>query len=228
VPPGCQPWRPWSRAAALSCPAVGVRVEFQRITKRFDARRVLSGVSGAFAPGRVLIVTGANGTGKSTLLNILSGIMRPSNGTVRYLDQDRELPRAEWFSHLGVAAPDMAVYEELSAIENLRFFAHLRRLRDGEHEISTLLGDLGLAPADQRRRVGTYSSGMRQRVKLAQAVLHRPAVLLLDEPSSNLDTGGHEIVAGVVRRFRAEAAVAVATNDPREMAWGDERIELGV
>ncbi len=69
---------------------------------------------------------------------------------------------------------------------------------------------------------------MKQRVKLAQAVIHEPAVLLLDEPSSNLDTAGHDAVARLVDRFRARAAVAVATNDPREMAWGDARIELAL
>jgi ABC-type multidrug transport system ATPase subunit len=69
---------------------------------------------------------------------------------------------------------------------------------------------------------------MKQRVKLAQAVLHRPAVLLLDEPSSNLDEAGHRVVAGLIERFRTRAAVAVASNDPREIAWGDARIELAL
>ena len=69
---------------------------------------------------------------------------------------------------------------------------------------------------------------MKQRVKLAQAVLHEPPVLLLDEPSSNLDEAGHEVVAGLVARFRERAAVAVATNDPREMTWADARIDLAL
>jgi len=69
---------------------------------------------------------------------------------------------------------------------------------------------------------------MKQRVKLALAVLHDPAVLLLDEPSSNLDEAGHRVVAALVGRFRARAAVAVASNDPREIAWGDARIELAL
>ena len=89
-----------------------------------------------------------------------------------------------------------------------------------------MLEDLGLARTDHIRPVGGYSSGMKQRVKLAQAILHEPSVLLLDEPSANLDEAGHHKVAELVARFRTHAAVAVATNDPREMAWADERIEL--
>ena len=199
---------------------------FEEVGKRFGNRAVLAGVTGSLSPGRVVVVTGPNGSGKSTLLNILSGLLRPSRGAVRYTEDGVELPRSGWFSRLGVAAPDMAVYDELSAIENLRLFTRLRGMRADDERLGALLSDLGLPGREHRRPVGTYSSGMRQRVKLAQAVLHSPAVLLLDEPSSNLDAAGHDIVASLVERFRAGSAVAVATNDPREMAWGDEGIDL--
>ncbi len=202
------------------------RVEFSDVSKRFGGRTIFSGLSGVLRPGRVTVITGHNGSGKSTLLNIVAGVLRPSSGTVRYRDGDAELPRNHWFARLGVAAPDMAVYEELSALENLAFFARLRRLDVGRRDIETVLLRLGLERRDQRRRVGTYSSGMRQRVKLAQAVVHEPGVLLLDEPSSNLDAAGHDVVADLVASFRDRAAVAVATNDPREMAWADDRVEL--
>jgi heme exporter protein A len=206
----------------------GASVEFDRIVKRFGSRTVLSNVSGAVRPGVVIVVTGPNGSGKSTLLNILSGSLRPSSGRVRYLDTGHEVERARWFERLGMAAPDMAVYEELTAIENLRFFARVRGVDVDDRRLGDLLDELGLAARDQRRRVGTYSSGMRQRVKLAQAVVHEPGVLLLDEPSSNLDEAGHQATAALVARFRAHTAVAVATNDPREVAWGDAQIQLGV
>jgi len=95
----------------------------------------------------------------------------------------------------------------------------VRGLRAGAGEHAALLEEIGLGPREHRRPVGTFSSGMKQRVKLALAVLHDPAVLLLDEPSSNLDEAGHRVVAALVERFRARAAVAVASNDPREIAW---------
>ena len=206
----------------------GVSVEFARVSKRFGSRTVLASVSGTLESGQVLVVAGPNGSGKSTLLNILAGVLRPSRGEVTYRGGDGPVPRARWFERLGMAAPDMSVYEELSALENLHFFARLRGLAVADAVLRDLLVNLGLPAREQTRLVGTYSSGMKQRVKLAQAVLHEPPVLMLDEPSSNLDAAGHEAVAGLVARFRPRAAVAVATNDPREIAWGDARIELAL
>lgn len=211
-----------------SAPVGEVCVEFAKVGKRFGNRSVLAGVSGCLEPRRVLVIAGPNGSGKSTLLNILSGVLRPSRGEVTYRNGGAVVPRSQWFSRLGMAAPDMAVYEELSALENLRFFAHVRGESTDSEGLASLLEELGLARREHSRPVGTYSSGMKQRVKLAQAVVHRPAVLLLDEPSSNLDAAGRAVVEGLVRRFSATAAVAVATNDPREMAWGDESIELAL
>ncbi len=201
-------------------------VTFEDVGKRFGDRSVLAGVSGQLRPGVVLVVTGPNGAGKSTLLNILSGLIRASRGVVSYRDGRGELPRERWFSVLGVAAPDMAVYEELSAMENLRLFTRLRGLRRSDTSLAALLQELGLAPREHHRPVATYSSGQKQRVKLAQALVHTPPVLLLDEPSSNLDAAGHELVASLLAQRRPTTAIAVATNDPREMAWGDEEIAL--
>lgn len=211
-----------------SAPMSAVSVEFKGVSKRFGNRSVLAAVSGTLQRGRVLVVAGPNGAGKSTLLNILAGLLRPSRGEVVYRDGDAPLARTHWFEHLGMAAPDMAVYEELSALENLRFFARLRGLHLEDPTLQELLDGLGLPPREHTRTVGTYSSGMRQRVKLAQAILHEPPVLLLDEPSSNLDEAGHGVVADLVARFRELAAVAVATNDPREMTWADARIDLAL
>jgi len=205
-----------------------VRVEFAGIAKRYGNRSVLTGLSGALVPGTVTAVVGPNGSGKSTFLNILSGLIRPTRGEVRYRGDGADLERQHWLALLGVAAPDMAVYEELTAIENLRFFARVRGLTHDDGHLAALLEDVGLARRELARPVATYSSGMKQRVKLAQAIVHEPAVLLLDEPSSNLDEAGHRMVANLVARFRLRAAVAVATNDPREMVWGDARIELAL
>ena len=212
----------------ISAAMSGVSVEFQKVGKRFGNRTALAAVSGTLRPGQVLVVAGPNGAGKSTLLNILAGVLRPSRGEVVYRGSDGTVPRAHWFEHLGMAAPDMAVYEELTALENLRLFARLRGLNRSDADLAALLEELGLGSREHSRLVGTYSSGMKQRVKLAQAVLHAPAVLLLDEPSSNLDGAGHDAAAGLVARRRERAAIAVATNDPRELAWADARIDLAL
>lgn len=208
-------------------PVAGIRVEFERVGKRFSGRPVFSGVTGALNVSRVLIVAGPNGSGKSTLLNILAGLTRPSRGTVRYLDAKGSiLPQSAWFSHTGVAAPDMNLYDELTGAENLAFFARLRGSDASRDAVAALADRLGLAHGELHRLVATYSSGMRQRLRLAHALLHRPAVVLLDEPGLNLDSDGHGRLAGIVAGLGATAAVAVATNDPREMEWGDDFIQL--
>ena len=201
-----------------------VTVRFRDVVKRFGGQRVLAGVSGELRPGRVLVIAGPNGSGKSTLLNILAGLLRPSRGEVTYLDDDRVLDREEWYPNLGVAAPDMALYEELSTSRTCSSSPRLRGVKDHDH--AALLDELGLVAAHHHKPLGAFSSGMKQRVKLAQAVLHRPPVLLLDEPSANLDEDGHRRVAALVTSMRSVASMAVATNDPRETAWGDATIEL--
>ncbi len=204
----------------------GVEVRFSGLSKRFGRRAVLRNVSGTARPGEVLVVTGPNGSGKSTLLNILGGLLRPSQGEVAYLADGRTVPKEEWHRHLGVCAPDLSVYEELSAVENLRFFTQVRGLRLHDRELAAVLEQLGLKGSDFFRPVKQFSSGMLQRVKLAQALVHRPEVLLLDEPSSNLDEAGHNLLKELVMAWRAQATVVVATNDPREVAWGDQVLEL--
>lgn len=207
-------------------PVSAIRITFSGLTKRFGSRTVIKGLSGELRAGCTVTVTGPNGSGKSTLLNLLAGVMRPSSGKVVYLDGDRPVPRHRWYTLLGAAGPDMAMYEELTALENLRFFSRLRGLGRRDGELERLLEEFGLERRDVHRPVATFSSGMKQRLKLAQAVVHQPGVLLLDEPSSNLDERGHRMIAALVAAMRGCAALAIATNDPREMAWGDERIEL--
>jgi ABC-type multidrug transport system ATPase subunit len=178
-------------------------------------------------PGEVLVITGPNGSGKSTLLAMLCGLLRPTRGTIRYVSGDGgELPREAWRDVLGVVAPSMGLYEELDAMENLRFFARVRGIRHAEERCRGLLEQVGLDPA-RRTPVGGFSTGMHQRLKIAQALLHEPEVLFLDEPGSNLDPAGQDWLEEMVRERReAGTTVVLATNDLREMEWGTRRVAL--
>jgi heme exporter protein A len=207
--------------------AVGIRIEFQDLGKRYDERVVFRGVSGEVGPGEILTLTGPNGSGKSTLLTILCGLVRPTRGQIRHLDSGgAEVDRAEWRRHLGVVAPAMSVYEELTALENLRFFARVRGLEDVEERCRECLEQVGLEP-DRATTVRGFSTGMVQRLKIAQAMLHRPAVLFLDEPGSNLDPSGQDWLAEWVRAaVEDRRTVVLATNDRSEMAWGSHSVAL--
>lgn len=205
----------------------GMRIVFDDLAKRFDMRVIFRAVSGEAVPGEVLLVTGPNGSGKSTLLNILCGLQRPTRGSVRYLDSDdHEIPRSCWRSSVGVVAPGMSVYQELSAMENLLFFARLRGVRGGGERCRSVLEQVGLDP-QRRTPAGGFSTGMLQRLKIAQATLHEPPVLMLDEPGSNLDPAGQDWLAGAVcDATAAGTTIILATNDRAEMQWGQRHVAL--
>lgn len=173
-----------------------------------------------------LVVTGHNGSGKSTLLGIIAGLVAPTSGEVVLRDGDRQIPSDARRQMVGMVAPDLALYDELSALENLRFFARVRGLKKTDGDLRASLSKLGLEGREDDR-LGSYSSGMRQRVKYAFAIMHDPQVLLLDEPSSNLDEAGISAVDSVIRERRMGGVVVIATNDADELHYGDRVLELG-
>lgn len=204
----------------------GIEVRFSDVAKRYDARAIFRGVSGRATPGGVLVLTGPNGSGKSTLVGILCGLVRPTRGTVEYLRRDETLARERWRHHLGIVAPAMAVYEELDGIENLRFFARVRGLEADREQLAACLETVGLDPGRTTPARG-YSTGMLQRLKIAQAMVHSPPVLFLDEPGSNLDPAGQDwLETWVAGLAEAGRTIILATNDRREMSWGTSHVAL--
>jgi heme exporter protein A len=176
--------------------------------------------------GETLAVTGANGSGKSTLLRILAGLLTPRAGTVTLTVEGEAIPDEEHPLRSGLVAPAVGVYEELTARENLRFLARARRLQGATQRINAVLDRVGLSDrADDR--VGTYSSGMQQRVKYAAALLAAPPLLLLDEPSANLDAAGREMVERIVHEQRErDRLLVVATNRPDEAERHDGLLHI--
>jgi heme exporter protein A len=205
-----------------------IRIELHKVGKRYGRLRVFRDMGAEVRSGQVLVIAGRNGSGKSTLLRIVAGLARPTSGQVVFYEEDRVLAPEERRRRSGLVAVDVAMYGELTAWENLSFFARVRNLRLSSEEGERALAEVGLAGrADDL--VQTYSSGMRQRLKYACALLHRPPFLLLDEPGSNLDEAGRAIVEGIIGRQRERGLVVLATNEPREVAYGDIvlRVEEG-
>jgi heme ABC exporter ATP-binding subunit CcmA len=186
-------------------------IELRAVTKRFGAVRVLAGVEASLAPGRVAVITGANGSGKSTLLAIIGTVMRPTSGSVHHgdLGSDAGAVRAQvgWIGH------DTLAYGDLTGRENLELTARLY----GIDTASAVLDARARFALDGflDRPVRTYSRGQRQRVALARALVHRPRLLLLDEPTAGLDVASTETLSRIVREEAARGAwVVLSTHDP--------------
>jgi heme exporter protein A len=203
-----------------------LRLELSDIAANYGARRVLAGLSLTLRAGETLVVAGPNGSGKSTLLRLLCGLQRPTAGTVSYVaGGQRYTPdAARWL--VGWVAPDLQLYRELTALENLQFFAQVRGLRRTKAELESLLEEIGLGGRGGDL-LAAYSSGMAQRLRYAYALLHRPPVLLLDEPTVTLDERGAALVERVVAAQRERGISVIATNDPREIRFGDYVLRLG-
>jgi heme exporter protein A len=212
------------RAAAESVPAATLAVE--NLTHRYDRRTALHGLNVVLAAPACLAVTGPNGSGKSTLLRILAGLLRPTAGSVVLELEGLPVPAAERARRVGYAGPDLTFYPELSAAENLSFAAEARGLTTPSRRAAAALEQVGLSPRGNDR-VAALSSGMVQRLRMASALLHDPAVLLLDEPASHLDDEGRAWLWALLADRSRNDLVVVATNDERDMRHAVPTIALG-
>jgi heme exporter protein A len=201
-------------------------LEAAELAKAFAGAPLFSELSFRAERG-LFAVTGRNGSGKTTLLKILAGLTRPSRGQVRLERDGRELSGKERRLAVGWAGPDLAFYEELDALENLRFFRRAAGREAPDRELESLLESVGLAKGVVRRTVGAYSSGMRQRLRLAFALLFDAPILLLDEPMTGLDPEGRSTAERIVAEARRRGAVFLASNDARDFAEPEREIHLG-
>jgi heme exporter protein A len=201
-------------ATDADAPAVALR----DLGRAYGERVALSGVTLELPRGATLAVFGANGAGKTTLLRVLATLLRPHAGTATVLG--RELPRDGWAvrGHVGLLAHEPLLYRDLSARENLRFHARLHGVAHARAE--ELLDAVGMARrADEPVRA--LSRGMTQRVAICRAVLHRPELLLLDEPLANLDPGAAAGVAPLIGRASGVARVLISHDVELGLAEAD-------
>ena len=201
-----------------------IRLTGEGVSKVFDRRTVFSEVSFSVAFGETLLITGRNGSGKSTLVKIISSVLTPTRGSVT-LTWPASRSSRDRISQIGLVAPYLQMFEEFSALENLSIAAGIRGAPYSAREAGELLERLSIDPRrDDPLR--TYSSGMKQRVKYAFALLHHPLVLLLDEPMANLDLDGVAIVRAIMKEQQGRGILAVATNDLTDIDRYDRRVEL--
>jgi heme ABC exporter ATP-binding subunit CcmA len=189
------------------------RLEIADVSRHFGRRRALSHVTLTAGAGEIIGLLGPNGAGKSTLLTILATLLTPSSGTVRYGGRTAAELGAPLRGRLGFLAHDLHLYPELSARENLDFFARLYGVEEPRTRVASALAGAQLdARADEA--VAGFSRGMRQRLALERALLHDPDLVLLDEPFTGLDDESSGRLKDRLRDLRASGAIVIlATHD---------------
>jgi len=195
------------------------------LTKRYGGADVVSSASFVLEAGRKIALLGPNGAGKSTLLGMLSSLITPSGGEAIVAGYSLRANPPELRRNIGVLAHLPMVYEELSPLENLQFFARLYGVPDADARIEELLRAVGL----WRRRAEptqVFSRGYHQRLAIARAVLHRPQLMLLDEPETGLDVAGVALLDELVMRDPAITVLAATHLVDRTSQWADGVLRL--
>lgn len=197
-------------------------IRFDDVTLSFGRRMLFGNVTLNLRGGRVIGITGANGSGKSTFLKLAGKIIKPDKGSVQGSGDRGQ-------GSVAMVSPEMKIYDDLTAVENLKFFAQLRGKALTAEKLSELGERVGL---DMKTfgnvRAGTFSTGMRQRLKFAILLSVDADIWLLDEPTANLDDDGREKFFGEVQAAKSEKIILLATNDKTEVEACDEIIRLPI
>ncbi|MFH2113802.1 MAG: ABC transporter ATP-binding protein [Spirochaetota bacterium] len=188
----------------------------------YGKKKAVNGISFTVEPGEVLGFLGPNGAGKSTTIKMLTGQLVSQAGTIRILGQTVRGHSAEVHARMGVCFEEKNLYLEMSADENLRFFASLFGIH--KPDIQGLLDQVDLGP-NRKDRVSTFSKGMRQRLMMARALINDPEVLFLDEPTDGLDPVSAKAIRDIIRtRAEGGAAVLLTTHDMSEADKLSDRV----
>jgi heme ABC exporter ATP-binding subunit CcmA len=191
-------------------------VQLENVSRLFGRFPALRQISLSFATGRCYVLLGENGAGKSTLLRILAGLLEPTTGSARMLFDGKAERLADQRARIGYMSHAPMLYDELTAVENLRYFAALYRTCACLTPEETLTA-VGLDPA-LGRPVSQYSQGMRQRTSLARVLLAQPSLLLLDEPFSNMDAASAGKMVALLGQLRDANRTVVLTTHQRSLA----------
>lgn len=189
------------------------------ITKKYNGKVIFKNVNINLTEKSSLVITGRNGSGKSTLLKVISRLIRLDKGSIELKINNEKIPAEKYFSKIGFFSPYINLYDELTGWENLDFFYDLKVAgkNNKNEKIKYLLEKVGLF---NRRNdlIRNYSSGMRQRLKLAFSVLNSPQLLLMDEPRTNLDEEGISVIYSIAEEQKERGILILATNEAEDTA----------
>lgn len=197
----------------------------KNIEKSFAQKKIIDQISFTVETNQSIAITGSNGSGKTTLIRMLCGLTQADKGSISLEKEGKVINSHQ--KYMSLVGPYLQMYEELSAFENLQFCA---KMINKKIQMSDLYAKIDLVGLKGRAHdlVKTFSSGMKQRLKYAFALVGEPQILFLDEPTSNLDKKGIEIVNAIMRSQKENKILIFATNDDQDLKFADEVVQLGV
>ncbi len=199
-------------------------IVLDNIGKRFRFDWVFRQLSYTFQSGHRYAILGPNGSGKSTLMKVLSGHLTPSKGKVQFLQAQKTINPDRVYQEVSYAAPYIELIEEFTLLESIRFHQQFKPLLEGlsAEDLVALLG----FEKSKLKEVRFFSSGMKQRLKLVLAICSDSSLLLLDEPTTNLDSQGMDWYRELVERFMGDRTIIVASNVEGDYGFCDERLSV--
>jgi len=191
-----------------------MKIDLVNAGKRFNREWIFRAATLSFSSSKAYAITGPNGSGKSTLLQAIGGMLQLSEGSIQYAIDNKQLASEEAYKEISFCAPYLDVIEEMTLVELLDFHNQFKEFLPSL-TTKKIVEELGLQAA-ANKQIRYYSSGMKQRVKLAQAIFSHTGIVLLDEPCSNLDVKGIELYHSLINQYCKERLVIVCSNDPVE------------
>ncbi|MBI9070830.1 MAG: ABC transporter ATP-binding protein [Melioribacteraceae bacterium] len=195
------------------------------VTQIFGRRLIFDNINFEFKSGNVYGLAGHNGSGKSTLAKIIADIIAPTRGKIIHKLNEEEIASEKLHNHMGFVSPYLVLYDEFSAEENLKHFAKIRGTEFDTERVNFLFNEFDIYNRRKDLMKG-YSSGMKQRIKFIFALLHSPELLLLDEPTSNLDNEGKDAVYKMIKNVSEKSLVIVASNEETDLSLCTEILEI--
>jgi ABC-type multidrug transport system ATPase subunit len=199
-----------------------MNITLQNIGRRFNREWIFRRINYTFDSTGNYAILGANGSGKSTLLQVLNGSLVPSEGTIQYFDDSKEVEAGNVFNYLSLAAPYLEVIEEFSLNEMIDFHFKFKQFKAGMDK--NAVADILNLEGSRNKLIKYFSSGMKQRLKLALAFCADTPMLMLDEPTSNLDTQGIDWYLGLVEKFSENRLTIVCSNQEHEYSFCKNRL----
>jgi heme exporter protein A len=209
---------------------IDIELTCENLAKKYSDKLIFRGLSLKLKNKSSLVITGKNGSGKSTLIKILANVIKESGGAYKIKSDGKELPREKFYLITGLLSPYLNLYDELTGYENLEFFCSLKssvRFPKAklDEKINAILNEVNLF-SRRNDLVKNYSSGMKQRLKFAFAVINEPPLLLLDEPRTNLDSEGIDVVYKFANKQKEVGILVIATNESEDTSLCDEKINI--